>query len=60
MKETVFTMETSLFILIRWCGELFYLNFNKELGGYFEMYPYPHPQIISLHYPLKTTQIYNS
>lgn len=47
------TMETSLFILIRWWGELFYFKFNKELGGYFEMDPYPAPQIVSLHSPLQ-------
>lgn len=47
------TMENSLFILIRWWGELFYFKFNKELGGYFEIYPYPTPQIISLHFSLQ-------
>lgn len=46
-------METSLFTLIRWWGELFYFKFNKELGSYFEIYPYPSPQIISLQYALQ-------
>lgn len=41
MKEMEwFIMEISLFILIRWWGELFYFKFNKELGGYFEIYFY--------------------
>lgn len=53
MKEMEWsTVETSLFILIRWWGELFYFRFNKELG-YFEIYPYPTPQIISLHFSLQ-------
>lgn len=47
------TMENGLFILIRWWGELFYFKFNKELGGCFEIYPYPTPQIISLHFSLQ-------
>lgn len=46
-------MEISLFALIRWWGELFYFKFNKELGSYFEIYPYPSPQIISLQYALQ-------